>query len=386
MKCEKTQMQEHLAKMHNKLHFEEFQCVYCELGYNSVEEIRSHMAEKHASKFLFVGARWNCNNSTDELQIIYIGDAIKDYSSYKLYTCSNLDALNSMDPRELSPKEQFKKLTEIQNTEIKAPFFFKLPSISFEFTKKFAEETFITLERYLESHPARTTSATSTSSSKPPVQQEKRVHFKSTAPNNDRPKYQIIPNTHRAKDKSEIFAGKANLKHPTSARPSLSMKFIPSAVKVTALISSVKYICITNKLYDDLITINETERPTRQCYVCHQSKRINNNTDLHEYVDHFINKHPCKKTGELSSIEAIQNHRLLYHKRQPLVCLKIKTSDDSSVYELIKFRYECQKCEQRFDTHEEIDFHILQKHPTIVQLFGSQKKKLVLESMVLKID
>lgn len=86
----------------------------------------------------------------------------------------------------------------------------------------------------------------------------------------------------------------------------------------------------------------------------------------------------------MPSSEGIQNHRLKYHKRQPLVCLKITTSNDSSEYELFKFRYECQKCEKRFDTHQEIDFHIYQEHPKIMQHYDIQK--IVSESMPLTID
>lgn len=382
MKCAKTQMQEHLTKAHSHRHFEEFQCVYCDNGYNSIEDIRLHMSEKHASKFLFVGARWNCNtakSSADDLQIVYIGNA-KDYSSYKLYTCSNFDALNSMDPRELSPNEQCKKLAAIQNTKIKAEYFGSLPSISYKFTKEFAEKRIVTLEQYLKSHPAR---ETSTSSFKPPVQPEKRVQFKLSTPHNDRTKSHSSQNTYRTSEKPINFTGTAKLKH--SARPEVLTKFIPSMPKVpSALISSVKYICITQKLYDDLITINETACPIRKCYECHVSRQINNDKDLYEYVDHFIHKHPCKNLGQMSSIEGIRNHRLKYHKRQPLVYLKIKQSNDSTVYELCKSRYECEKCEQRCDTHQDMDLHIYTKHPTIVQQFSSQK--LVLESIVLTID
>lgn len=217
-------MQEHLTTKHSGRHFEEFQCVYCEEGYSSVEEIRSHMAEKHASKFLFAGARWNCNTA-DELQIVYIGDA-KDYSTYKLYTCASFHTLNSMDPQELSPNEQFNKLDEIQNTNITAEFCGSLPSISYKFTKKFAEKTFITLERYLNSRSAQTTSAATASSSKPPVNQEKRVQFKLSTPNIDHTKHLNSQNTHRANDKSLNSMVRPNLNH--SARPGLSLKSIAS--------------------------------------------------------------------------------------------------------------------------------------------------------------
>lgn len=421
MKCTKSAMQEHLTQMHGHRQFQEFQCFYCEMGYDSVEQIRHHMAESHQSQFLFVGARWNCNtveNATDEIQVLYIGDA-EDYSKYKLYTCSNFDALNSMDPRELSPSKQFQKLIQMQNTKIKTEYHGRLPSISYTFTKKFANEKFITLERYWKSHPGKTNSTFSSKQSAQ-QQQKKAAQLRPSKPMNLArnvafPKHR---NTHQAVQ-SINFTNSANLSHllrpdvlterqqktaqfnsskpmnlahnvafsidqksanPSHlTRPDLSMKSIPAT-----LTPSVKYICITDKQYEDLITINETERPSRQCHLCNWPKRINNNRDLCAYVDHFIHKHPCENLGKMPNIQAVQNHRLKYHKRQPLVCLKVRQSNSSLTYELFKFRYECQKCEQRFDTHNEIDLHFFTKHPTIPPQFHHQK--IVEESTVLRID
>lgn len=420
IKCTKTAMQEHLTQRHSDRNFQEFQCFYCKMGFSSVEEIRQHMAENHQSKFLFVGSRWNCNtakNITDEIQILYIGDS-KDYSMYKLYTCSNFDALNSMDPRELNPNNQLQKLNRIQNTRIKTEYCGRLPHISYTFTKKFAEEKFITLERYLKSHPAQSAIP---SGSKQPAQKQKTVQFKSTTSSNGhnvtlskhrnnqntcgssqsiksnqekgnqnyatRPnismhavpstsKLQTNQNTNR-RDPFTNFMDKVSSNHST--RLNIPMQAIPSTSKApTVHIPSVKYICIPNGLYEDLITINETERPSRQCNSCNWLKRIDDDRDLYEFVDHFIRKHPC--TERLSSIEAVQNHRLKYHKRHPLVCLKVQKSNDSLLYELLKFRYECEKCEQRFDTYYEIDLHIYTKHRNL----GNQK--IVTETFTLRID
>lgn len=130
--------------------------------------------------------------------------------------------------------------------------------------------------------------------------------------------------------------------------------------------------------------MNETERPIRHCYLCNWVKRINNNVDLYAYVGHFVQNHPCHNLENMSNKQEVQNHRLKYHRRQSLVCLKIQKSNDSLVYELFKFRYECLKCEQRFESHNEMDLHICTVHPNVTQQFESQK--IVAERTVIQID
>lgn len=150
LECDIEAIQEHLAWPHYNHHFEEFQCLHCEMGYSDVGEIRQHMCQSHPSKLLFVGARWNFKPSeydSDEIQIVYVGDS-KDHSKYELYTCSNFDALNSMDPRELSPSKQFEKLIQIQNKKIRTKYHGRLPSISDTVTKELAERMFITFDEY----------------------------------------------------------------------------------------------------------------------------------------------------------------------------------------------------------------------------------------------
>lgn len=392
VQCTKNAMQEHLNQKHSGRNFEEFQCLYCETGCKSVEEIRQHMSEYHPSNFLFVGARWNCNtakNDTDQIQILYIGDS-KDYSSYNLYTCSNFDALNSMDPRELSPSKQLQKLNAIRYENIKAKYCGRLPSISYTFTKKFFNEEVIHLERYweLRSSQAMNTSSLASSSKTSAAEQRNTAQFKASTSSNSRfqtlPKHHYNQSSHRA-NQSINSTRSVNSNH--LARPNVPMASTskPPTASIPSSPSAVEYICIYVKLYEDLITINESEHPTRQCYICDWIKKINNNNDLYEYVEHFIKKHSCQKACQVKmlSIEDIQEHRIKWHKRDPLVCLKIKKSN-RMLYELFKFRYECQECEQRFDTHAAFDLHFLTKHRDLHQMFESQK--LVAESTVVRID
>lgn len=158
MKCNVEIIEDHYIRAHDNdnRHFQEFQCFYCEIGYNTVDEIRRHMSENHPSKFLFVGARWNCStakNEVDEIQIVYIGNS-KDFSTYQLYKCSNLDALNCMNPQELCPIKQLEMQqnlhTEYSNLKSEYCRHEQLSTISYQYTGKFANELFIAYADYVD--------------------------------------------------------------------------------------------------------------------------------------------------------------------------------------------------------------------------------------------
>lgn len=105
MGLDETVITEHLSKVHTGL--EEFQCLKCKYGFNNVHAIREHMSVVHPSNYLFVGARCTfvANENSDEIQVIYVGDA-QDITPYKLLKCSQPNALNGMNPRELYVNRQ----------------------------------------------------------------------------------------------------------------------------------------------------------------------------------------------------------------------------------------------------------------------------------------
>lgn len=123
---------DHLSSLHEG--FEEFQCLKCDKGSNSIHDIRMHMAAAHPASFLFVGARHtikpvNDTNPCDGIQVIYVGSA--QIPSVQLVKCSASSALNSMDPLELNAAEQRKTLNRLnaQCQNVKIKFSGKIPDV-----------------------------------------------------------------------------------------------------------------------------------------------------------------------------------------------------------------------------------------------------------------
>lgn len=134
--CTELGVQRHLQMSHG---FTEFQCLHCKTGYNDVTEMRKHMSVKHSSQYLFIATR----QST--AQIVYIGDS-SDYSHFQFSICSNVEALNSMDPS-LKSHDQHKTQCNFWLThQIKKPYLKPISSISFE---KMSDEFFIRYDKYV---------------------------------------------------------------------------------------------------------------------------------------------------------------------------------------------------------------------------------------------
>lgn len=97
--CKPQLLREHLLSYHS---FKEFECIFCEYNSNDVNEIREHMSLHHPSKPLFIATRFTRTPDAEpeEAQLVYIGNML-DHSRYTLWTCSNHEALNKMNPNEL---------------------------------------------------------------------------------------------------------------------------------------------------------------------------------------------------------------------------------------------------------------------------------------------
>lgn len=383
-------MQLHFTQLHYDRHFEEFQCLYCEIGFNGIDEIRWHMSQNHPSKFLFVGARWKFNlpdDTADDIQIVYVGDS-KDYSSYKLFTCSDFDALNAMDPKELGPNKQFhmQKVLLMQYPNIKTEYFERLPAISYAYTKKFADE-FITFEKYQESVSSHANSPNQSvrlnDATHKPTQYLNmdpiKVYTSSMHHDSSFSMHLSGQSSHRADSSIDYMMpakSKCSIGQEVSTNPIESKQF-----HIDTAATSIRYICITDKMFEDLSTINESINPSRSCHICFSSKNISNDDDLYAFVEHFIRNHPCNNFENMSNHQELLNHRLKFHKRQPLVCLRIEKSGDLSKYEILKFHYECPSCEARFQYNHQFDLHIFTIHGNV-----ALRPEVVFESMLVHID
>lgn len=148
MDLDEATISDHL-KEHRGMHFDEFQCVHCDQGFNEIDEIRNHMAEYHASQFLFVGARRTsnpCNADTDDIQFVYIGDNA-DYSQYTFSKCSDKSALNKMEPSELRSAKIMERLQilKMEFPQLKIPFHNEIPPIEYSCQKT---DFFINYDQY----------------------------------------------------------------------------------------------------------------------------------------------------------------------------------------------------------------------------------------------
>lgn len=114
MGLDESMIFEHLSKSHAS--FKEFQCLKCELGFDHVDAIREHMSVAHPSNYLHVGARQahESNDNDDEIQIVYVGNT-EQTTTLNLVKCSQPDALNGMDAKELNMKEQQERLQALRN-------------------------------------------------------------------------------------------------------------------------------------------------------------------------------------------------------------------------------------------------------------------------------
>lgn len=100
---------DHFSKQHAG--FEEFQCLKCESGFQTVQAIQEHMAIMHASNYLFVGARRTSKPSEepdDEIQVLYVGD-LQNHLPYTLFK-SPPELLSKMDPKKMTIQNQWQEL------------------------------------------------------------------------------------------------------------------------------------------------------------------------------------------------------------------------------------------------------------------------------------
>lgn len=102
---------EHLSGAHAG--FEEYQCLICWAGFNTIHEIRKHHSLLHSSNYLFVGARRTTKPMTDRIQLVYVGALQNDFP-YTLAKCSTPDALNVMDPTKLLRMDQLETLKKLE--------------------------------------------------------------------------------------------------------------------------------------------------------------------------------------------------------------------------------------------------------------------------------
>lgn len=124
MECSESSVQDHLKRYG----YTEFQCINCKTGFNDVDEIRSHMAKNHPSKFLFVATRYSKH------QLIYVGNSCFDTNQFTLFKCSNPEFLNCMDPK-MTSYDQHKYQQELcDKNQINERYTGSIPPISFQNT------------------------------------------------------------------------------------------------------------------------------------------------------------------------------------------------------------------------------------------------------------
>lgn len=419
-----AEIERHFIQCHSNLHLEMFQCLFCQLGFTSIDLIREHMFELHPSKFLFIGTRRNSSNKCDEnnekedqIRFVYIGDA-KDYSTYKLLTCANHGALDDIDPEELHPHNLY-KIKTMQNSKypnITAEFTGSLPAIRFKFTASF---TFVTLEQFIaetsKSNSPQHASASNSSKGNKTV-------VKPDEPSNKSKNSEITKSTQRSQPKIShnrlecqnnpmVVIPKPNQCSPVAVQS--SVKFTPEPLpstskqcqndhkvkKATVAVTtpkaqtvpktspshSIQYVCITKQIYDDLS--NPMQFNSRICCMCFKYRKIENQTHFQQYLLHLINNHACAHKESMTDAKAMFDHRMQHHRNDPIMALQmVKPIDENPenqwlVHKIVRARYRCTCCSKCFDSHREIDSHNSQKHRNLFRSI-----EIVFETMIIKSD
>lgn len=106
----------HLSCKHTR--FEQFQCLICVAGFNTIHAIREHMSLQHSSNYLFVGARHTSKpyvaESIDKIQLMYVGESQQN-ALHTFAKCSTPIAFNAMKPSEMIPSQQLVALKRLNN-------------------------------------------------------------------------------------------------------------------------------------------------------------------------------------------------------------------------------------------------------------------------------
>lgn len=400
-------IQEHFGRLHPNLHFELFQCLFCEMGFNTIEEIRQHMSENHPSKFLFVGVRRRKNVTVDDTNIpyLYCGNS-KDYSAYKLLICENHDALNSMDPKDLSPYS-LQKAQKMLN--VKYPIFPTysglIPPIVFKHTqdsdKKFE---FIQYEEYKEifskkknkSAKSRSNSNGSGSNSSSDISKStgnSKKNQKNKSKHRNQPDAmemdcqdipmvtlhsgekgqepltvtakitaEPVPSTSKCCQNDIVTTKTAAAKPSAAPLVELTVPKVAAAPQ-TSTLSTVQYHCITKEIYDDL-SKTDARYMSRLCMLCSKFQKIDNDTQFQAFLSHLINDHACDgASAPISDARALFDHHMRDHPKRPIFALQIEKSIDQDpqkqwiVHKICRVRYQCKLCEKYFDSHREIASH-----------------------------
>lgn len=375
---------DHFVLSHPEWRLEEFQCLYCDEGFVEIEQIRQHMCESHPSKFLLIGTR-RCvrgdtskGNDDDSIQMVYIGDS-KDYSGYQLMICVNRDALNSMNPRDLNPHNMYKarQLQSVQYPNVADPFSGPFPPILF--AKKYRKElNFLTYKEYLKKL------SESKKKCQTNVKSKQAPHPASKAPKVDKQNVPMVtlPTDNRSNEAmpSTSTASISSTQRQRSPEPT------PSTSKTPTTKLSTEYVCITDTIYENLMSSHKFQNyRTRLCCHCTKFFKIENETGFQKYLLHLKHEHACKHAEPMKDPRELINHRLKYHRKEPIVAMKIdKCHDDDPqnqwlVHKIINARFECKTCVTRFSSTREVHLHNAEHHSGIFEC-----NEIVFESTVIK--
>lgn len=400
-------MHEHFVHAHPTMHLEEFQCLYCDEGFDEIAKIREHMFESHPSKFLLIGARRSSqknisdDDDDDNIQIVYIGDS-KKYSSYKLLTCVNREALNSMDPMDLNPHNLYKarQMQNAQYSNIAVEFSGPFPAISFSESHK-KEINFITYEKYQQKSGKNKQKPTENVQSKQNSKQAPCNALK--VPKRDK---QNTPIVTQATLKSSIRAVQEQMTPTTSTGSTPQRKRSPNPIPSTSKQHqssttvapsvakplstptkiSTEYICIPNEIYEDLMSSHKvTGYQSRLCCLCTKFFKIENETEFQKYFMHLKREHACKDAESMRTAKELFDHRLKYHRTDPIVALKIEKCQDDDpenqwlVHQIINARFQCKSCATNFNSIKDANLHNAQHHRGIFE-----HNEIVFESTVIK--
>lgn len=380
------------------------------------------MFEMHPSQFLFIGARRNrlkySEKDDDCIQFVYIGDS-KDYSTYKLFTCANHGALDEINPKELDP-ENLHKIKVMQNLtfkNIKAEFTGSLPAIKFNGTFEFLTlEQFNNSSRSNSNSPQHASESSSSKGNKNTTKHDKTskksqskheirsTHGSQPKASHSKMEWQNIPMVTLPKPNGNApVAGQSTLQNSPDPVPSTSKQCqngmtinatntvattpiaTPrAAAAATSSSQSIHYVCITQQIYDDLSNQMPSYQ-TRMCCMCFDFRKIENQTDFQKYLLHLMRDHACKHKEQMTDAKALFDHRMQHHRNDPIMALQIGKSIDEDpqnqwlVHKIVRARYQCKLCGDRFDLHRDIKAHNSQKHRDIFHSI-----EIVYETMIIK--
>ncbi|XP_055311887.1 uncharacterized protein LOC129574228 isoform X2 [Sitodiplosis mosellana] len=342
-------------------HFEtdqlgEFQCIYCKnVGFSQIEDIRTHMFENHGSNFLFIAVRLSAKPENDEgeAQLVYIGDS---RDGFPLYKCANPEALDYMDAAQLDILTQLEVLKLKQSVAKKEAFTGVLPSI-----KVNANFSYITLDDYAQLRHR--TSQSVQSASHPAVQATEAQRQPSPAkqmpeqePQNVTPKVKTL--SHQSV-KSEFHKLKCDPQQLANAEAT------PSSTSVQP---TMTYKCISVEMAKDLESLSNSSYSSLLCKSCSQFIRMDRTTGITPLITHIMEDPVCaKKTkcNETSHIEkTMMQHRIKAHsdKNDEIVYLQEEKTPNTLVYKLVRCKFECLQCNERFNNVPTLKKHHQNNH------------------------